>query len=120
MKIGSKIITISCILIIMGLLGCLLYGELLHGIFVMLVGILLIIIGVFRNKGYFNKNYYMAIFSVIALWGLMLLYIFLFRTNEYLGDMVIFYIYTGLFIFLVIMSLFISSIYYTCCLKCQY
>jgi len=57
-----------------------------------------------KNKGYFNKNYYMAILGLIALWGLMLLYIFLFRNNEYLRDMNIFYFYilVGLFIYLLI------------------
>ena len=56
------------------------------------------------NKGYHNKNYYMAILGLIALWGLMLLYIFLFRNNEYLRDMNIFYFYilVGLFIYLLI------------------
>ena len=56
------------------------------------------------NKGYHNKNYYMAILGLIALWGLMLLYIFLFRNNEYLIDMNIFYFYilVGLFIYLLI------------------
>ena len=44
----------------------------------------------------------MAVFSVIALWGLLLLYIFLFRTSEYLRDMNMFYIFTGLFILLII------------------
>ncbi len=74
------------------------FGELLPYISVMLGGILLIIVGVFKNKGYYNKIYYMANFSVIAIWGLMLLYIFLFRTNEYLENKAIFYIQTGLFI----------------------
>ena len=102
MKTGSKLIIIGCISIIMGLLGFLLYDELSPDLFLILVGILLIIIGVFNNKGYYNNLSYMAIFSVIALWGLTLLYIFLFRTSEYLEDMDIFYINTGLFIFLVI------------------
>ncbi len=46
----------------------------------------------------------MAILGLIALWGLMLLYIFLFRNNEYLRDMNIFYFYilVGLFIYLLI------------------
>ncbi|SCG86855.1 LPXTG cell wall anchor domain-containing protein [Methanobacterium congolense] len=102
MKTGSMMIIIGCISIVMGLPSFLLYGELSPDIFLILGGILLIIIGVFRNKGYFNKNYYMAIFSVIALWGLTLLYIFLFRTNEYLGDTDFFYILVGLFILLMI------------------
>ena len=80
-----------------------LYAELLPYMFVMLVGILWIIIGVFKNKGYSNKNYFMAIFSLIAIWGLMLLYIFLFKTNEYLRHTNMFYIFTGLFIFLIIL-----------------
>jgi len=103
MKINSKIIIIlGCVWIVIGLPGFLIYGGLLPDIFIMLGGILWIIIGVFRNKGYFNKNYYMAVFSVIALWGLMLLYIFLFKTNEYLSDTDMFYIFAGLFMLLVI------------------
>lgn len=102
MKTGSKIITIGCIAIVMGLPSFLLYGELLISIFLILGGILSIIIGVFNNKGYYNNFSYAAIFSVIALWGLTLLYIFLFRTNEYLGDMGFFYILVGLFILLMI------------------
>lgn len=102
MKTGSKIITIGCIFIVAGLPLFLLSGDVLPNIFAILLGIFWIILGVFKNKEYYNKKYHMAVFSVIALWGLMLLYIFLFRTNEYLGNMDIFYINTGLFIFLVI------------------
>ena len=92
MKKGPIImIIIGCICVVLGLLPLFLYAELISNGFFMLGGILLIIIGIFRNKGYFNKNYFMAIFSVIALWGLMLLYIFLFRTNEYLESTNIFY-----------------------------
>lgn len=102
MKTDSIILIIfGCFVIIIGLLTFFLYGKLLP-IFVSLLGILLILLGVFRNKGYFNKNYYMAIFSVIALWGLMLLYIYLFRTNEYLEDMYKFYIPIGLLIILMV------------------
>jgi len=54
------------------------------------------------GQRYFNKNYFMAIFSVITLWGLMLLYIFLFKTNEYLESTNMFYYLTALFILLVI------------------
>ncbi len=103
MKTGSMIeIIIGSIFAVFGLLPLFLYGELISNMAIMLGGILLIIIGIFRNKGYFNKNYFMAIFSVIALWGLMLLYIYLFRTNEYLESMNIFYFQMLLFILLVI------------------
>lgn len=98
MKFGSLISIIGFICIIMGLVP---YGV-SPNLFLLLTGILCIITGVFRNKGYFNKNYFMAIFSVIALWGLMLLYIFLFRTNEYLESTNIFYFQMVLFILLVI------------------
>lgn len=64
MKTGSKVIIIGCIVLIMGLPLFLLYGELSPNIFAILVGILLIIIGVYMNKGYCNKNCFMAIFSV--------------------------------------------------------
>ena len=102
MKTSSiMIIIFGCILIVIGW-PFFLYGELLPDIFAILVGILLIIVGVFRNKGYFNKNYYMAIFTVIALWGLILIYIFLFRTSEYLESTNIFYFQMVLFILLVI------------------
>ena len=103
MKTGSIItIIVGCIFAIIGLFPLFLYGELISNMAVMLGGILLIIIGIFRNKGYFNKNYFMAIFSVIVLWGLMLLYIFLFRTSEYLEWKNIFYLQIGLFVLLII------------------
>lgn len=103
MKTGSKIMVIvGCIGIIMGLSGFLFYGELLLGI-IMLEGILSILIGVYNNKGYFNKKFYMANFSVLALWGLILIYILLFKTNEYLMDTDFFYIQTGFFIIFMIM-----------------
>ncbi|OPY27349.1 MAG: hypothetical protein A4E27_00565 [Methanobacterium sp. PtaU1.Bin242] len=102
MKTGSKIIIIGCILIIIGLPLFLLYGKLLPHIFLVLMGIFWIVWGLFKNKGYFNKTYYMAIFGLIELWGLMLLYTFLFRNNEYLRSIYIFYILVGLFIFLLI------------------
>ncbi len=78
------------------------YGDWVPALNGVLAGILLIIIGVFKNKGYFNKNFFMAVFSLIALWGLMLLYIFLFKTSEYLESANIFYILIGLFILLII------------------
>lgn len=102
MKIGSIMIIMGCILVVIGLFPLFLFGVLISGMAVMLGAILLIIIGIFKNKGYFNKTFFMAIFSVIALWGLMLLYIFLFRTNEYLESINIFYYNMVLFILLVI------------------
>lgn len=102
MKTGSKMIIIGCIMIVMELTIFLLYDKLLPWLFGILTGVFLIILGVFKNKGYFNKNYYMAIFSLIALWGLMLFYIYLFRTDEYLRGIYLFYIFLGLFIFLLI------------------
>lgn len=101
MKKGSLMIILGCICVVLGLLPLFLYVELISNRFFMLGGILLIILGIFRNKGYFNKNFFMAIFSVIALWGLMLLYIFLFRTNEYLESTNIFYFQMVLFILLI-------------------
>ena len=103
MKTGSIIISIiGCIFIFQGLISFLLYGHFSPDLFLILGGIFWIILGVYTNKGYYNKNSYMAVFSVIALWGLLLLYIFLFRTSEYLRDMSMFYINTGLFIVLII------------------
>jgi len=102
MKKGSIISIIGGIVIIFGLLPLFLYGDLLPNIFVTLLGIILIFMGVFNNKGYYNKNYYIANFCLIALWGLMLIYIFLFRTNEYLGYIDMFHTQIALFIFLMI------------------
>ena len=103
MKTGSIIISIiGCIFVFTGLPLFLLYGDFLHNLFLILVGILWIILGVYTNKGYYNKNSYRVVFSVIALWGLLLLYIFLFRTSEYLKDINMFYINTGLFILFII------------------
>ena len=103
MKTGSKImIIIGFIGIIIGLLGVLVYFKLLIGIY-MLVGILGILMGVYNDKGYFNRKFYMANFSILALWGLILLYILLFKTNEYLLNTDFFYIQTGFFIIFMIM-----------------
>ena len=103
MKTGSKMIIIGCISIVIGFLFLFLFhGKLLPWLFAILAGILWIIIGVFKNKGYFNRNYYMIIFGLIALWGLMLVYIFLFKNNEYLRWTGVFYILVGLFIYLLI------------------
>ncbi|WP_281774675.1 hypothetical protein [Methanobacterium formicicum] len=102
MRTGSIVIIIAgCIFAVIESIRVF-YGALLPSLFNILGGILLIIVGVFHNKGYFNKNFFMAIFSIIALWGLMLLYIFLFRTNEYLEWKNIFYLQIGLFVLLII------------------
>lgn len=91
----------GCICVVIGLLPLFLHSNLVSNRFLVLGGILLIIFGVFYNKGYYTKNF-RAMFSVIALWGLILLYIFLFRTNEYLKWTNTFYILIGLFILLII------------------
>ena len=96
-------IIVGCICVVMGLLPLFLYVNLISNRFLVLGGILWIIIGVFYNKGYYNKNFFMAVFSVIVLWGLMLLYIFLFRTNEYLESMDTFYFQMGFIINLVVL-----------------
>jgi hypothetical protein len=88
MKKGSILIITGCILVVIELIGILcglLLGvfDLLLGVFGLLAGILCIILGVFGNKGYYPKNFFLACFSVIALWGLILLYILLFRTNDF-------------------------------------
>ncbi|CEA13605.1 hypothetical protein [Methanobacterium formicicum] len=102
MKTGSIVIIIAgCIFAVIESIRVF-YGAFLPALFNILVGTLLIIIGVFHNKGCYNKNFFMAIFSVIALWGLMLLYIFLFRTSEYLEWKNIFYLLIGLFVLLII------------------
>jgi hypothetical protein len=66
-------------MIIFGLIG-IIWG--LYGIFILnesfysnnsimeLLGILIVIVGVFYVKGFINKTYYLAIFSVLALLGL--------------------------------------------------
>ena len=102
MKIGSIMIIIGCILAFWGLLPLFLYGNLIWNIQFIVGGILWIIIGVFINKGIANKNYFMAIFSLITLWGLLLLYIFIFRTNEYSEFTNIFNLQIGLLILQII------------------
>nr|WP_319374799.1 hypothetical protein [uncultured Methanobacterium sp.] len=100
-KVSIILIIMGCILAVIESIRVL-YGALLPTVFNILAGILLIIIGVSHNKGYPTKNYFKACFCIIALWGLMLLYIFLFRTNVYLESANIFYILIGLFILFVI------------------
>lgn len=101
MKKGPMItIILGCICIFTQLLPVL-HGELLPNTFILWSGIMLIIIGVYNNRGYHNKNYFMAMFSGITVWGLLLLYIFLFRTDEYLENIYTFYIQIGLLILLI-------------------
>lgn len=60
-------------------------AEFLLFAFLILAGIGLIIYGVYEDKGYNNKTYYLAFFSLIGLMGLVLIYTFLFipTTNKY-------------------------------------
>jgi hypothetical protein len=103
MKTGSIIlIIIGCIYAVISIIDIILFDFLFPYIFGILIAILLIIRAVFRNKGYINKNFFMANFIVIALWGLMLLYIFLFRPQDYSELMDLFLLMIGLFIVVII------------------
>lgn len=68
MELGSKAITFGCFLLILGIFY-IYYLNVLMFLPSMLIGFLLIIGGIFRNKGYFNKSYYLLSLSVVALWG---------------------------------------------------
>lgn len=103
MKIGSIImIIIGCIFAFISIITIIVCDIWFPDIFSFLASILLIIAAVFYNKGYLNKNYFMACFIVITLWGLMLLYFSLFRTQDYSECMDLFYVMIGLFIALII------------------
>jgi uncharacterized membrane protein HdeD (DUF308 family) len=90
MELGSKVITLGCFLLIFGIFY-IYYLNVLMFLPSMLIGFLLIIGGIFRNKGYSNKTYYLSSLSVVALWGLALLYIFLFMSKVYLTNKYLFY-----------------------------
>ena len=99
MKNGPMIMIIVGFFAIFWQLLPVLHGELMPNVFILWGGILLIIIGLYINKGYPDKNYFRAMFIGIAVWGLLLLYIFLFRPDEYLkGNTYTFYIMLGFFL----------------------
>jgi hypothetical protein len=78
-------------------------GELMPNVFILWVGILCIISGVYNNRDCYDKNYFVATFSGIIVGVLMLLYIFLFRTDEYLKyNTYVFYMMLGAFILFLI------------------
>ncbi|MCK9150471.1 hypothetical protein [Methanobacterium alcaliphilum] len=107
MKKGSITIILGCICVFTQLLPVL-HGDLVVSTFILVGGIMWIVVGVYQNKGYHNKNYFVAMFSIIALYWLVLLYIFLFGTDEYLENIYAFYILMGLSI---LFSIHISRYY---------
>jgi hypothetical protein len=100
MDVGSKAIILGCVFLILSVPFS--YFGLLMFISYIVVGILLVISGIFRNKCYSNKTYYLLSSSVVALWGLILLYIFLFSSEVYLTNKNLFYFNVVLFICLII------------------
>jgi hypothetical protein len=55
------------------------------------LGFYLVLNGVFQNKGYYNKTYFMTQFSIIIIFGIIFAYIYLF-IPEFFGNK-IFFIY---------------------------
>jgi hypothetical protein len=101
MELGSKAIILGCVLLILSVPFS--YFGLLMFILYIVLGILVIILGIFRNKGYSNKTYYLLSSSVVALWGLILLYIFLFSSEVYLTNKNLFYFNVVVFLCFIIM-----------------
>lgn len=69
-------------------------------VFMIILGVLVVIGGVFLNKGYHNRTFYIATFGMMIIWGLSLTYVFL--SNLYLEDKYSFILLIGLFIFIII------------------
>lgn len=93
----------GCLAILFGLLGILTNAELIICTFIILAGTGLIIIGVYDNKGYTNKTYYLATSTIIALIGLILIYTVLFVPTTNKGHI---YLITTGFVFLLIMHIY--------------
>lgn len=91
---GFNAVIAGCFAVIIGLLRLSSGNEL--SIFIILLGILLIIFGVFGIKGYKNKTYYLVSFSLIALFGLISVYVIPTTDKPHI------YLITGAFIALLI------------------
>jgi hypothetical protein len=75
-------------------------------VFFILFGLLIIISGLFINKGYYNKTYYLAVFSTIGIFAGIIIYMYLFMSEFILNDLAWFYTWilamvvaTGVFIY---------------------
>lgn len=75
-------------------------------VFFILFGLLIIISGLFINKGYYNKTYYLAVFSTIGIFSALIVYLYLYMPDFILNDMSWFYTWilamivaTGVFIY---------------------
>ena len=75
-------------------------------VFFILFGLLIIISGLFINKGYYNKTYYLAVFSTIGIFAGIIIYMYLYMSEFILNDISWFYTWilamivaTGVFIY---------------------
>jgi hypothetical protein len=90
MEQSSKLIVGGCFGIFFGLS---IPAEL--AIAIILTGILCVVDGIYRKKGYHNKTFYLICFSIIVLFGSFIFYILLFKS--YIIEFS-FYISIGIFI----------------------
>jgi hypothetical protein len=97
MRRGSISIIIGCFFVLGGIS---LFGSI--GLLFVLPGLCAVMDGIFMNKGYYNKTYYMTCFGIFFLWGLLLVYISIFMPSIYLTDKNQFYFFIGIFALLIV------------------
>ena len=101
MNKGYNYITTGCLSVFYGLFGLLSSNLLSLYIWFLILGISLIIEGIFTIKGYHNKTSYLAFFSLMTLLGITSVYMLLFVHIKYYIP----YVFTGLFIFILIFGI---------------
>lgn len=105
------IIIIGCILLLIGLLNLFLFlssDHISNYILFIPFGILLIIEGVYFIKGYKNKTLFLALFGVIALFGLISTYIYLFTPLSDNINNIYFFIVTYVIIVIILIRSYLQ------------
>lgn len=89
MRKGSIDIIAGTVFVIFGI-GSIFLDQ-TSSVFFMLFGLLIILSGLFINKGYYNKTYYLVIFSTFVIFGGIIAYLYLFMPEFILNDLTWFY-----------------------------
>jgi len=95
-KKSNLMIFIGFILLIYGLISLLSFNE-QQQILTCLVGISFIIDGTFKNRGYYNKTYYLSSLALLIIFGVTIIYEAFFKHN-YFGHIYFIYSLIGMII----------------------
>ncbi|WP_157931998.1 hypothetical protein [Methanobacterium subterraneum] len=95
-KKSNLMIVIGFIALIYGLISLLFFNE-EQQILTCLVGISFIIDGIFRNRGYYNKTYYLSSLALLIMFGVIIIYEAFFKHN-YFGNIYFIYSVNGMII----------------------